>query len=263
MLNKFKPFLLWGGLFLLVSFVLSFLPYVEDVSLIWLNIIFWVPVIGLFIFPQTGRVEQICKRFPNLSLYFLYAGWASYALLPLGLVWCLVDFEQIYSYRIFIHTYTWLSLSGVMLSYLAATLKIVYTHCQTKPFLLLGGLYQIIAYVFNFFPNLHELLILWMNIIALLVFLLLFIFPQTDRAEQICKRFPNLSLYFLYAGWLPYMILPLYFVPWLMEMFASEIMASMVKSYVLLYGIGMVVSYLSATVVVLHRFFQKQMKIKP
>jgi len=111
---------------------------------------------------------------------------------------------------------------------------------------------------FKFFPNWKDEVVLRVNILALVALLLLFLFPQSDRVERICKKFPNLSLYFLYSGWVPYMFLPLYLFPWIQEMFVSEIMVSMLMTYVIIYGAGMIVSYIAATIVIIVRFLRKR-----
>lgn len=86
MLNKLKPFLLWGGLFMPFSLILSFIPYGEDVSLVWLNLVFWLVAVCLLCFPQDEKATTICNKFPNLSVCFLYSGWCPYFVLPLYLV---------------------------------------------------------------------------------------------------------------------------------------------------------------------------------
>lgn len=259
---KFKPFLLWGGVFLLISFVSGFVPYLQDVSLIWMSAFLGIGVLLLIVFPQTNKAERFCKQFPNLSSFFLYSGWVAYALLPVGLIFCWVDFEQLYSYSAFIQAYVWLCLSGLMISYLAATLKIVYSYPKVKPFLLFGGLYQPITVLLNLFFDLPDNLIITINIFALIVVLWLIVFPQTDKAERLCKKFPNLSLYVLYSGWLAYMALPMFLIPWLPEAYMSETLALLIMTYVFIYGLGIYISYLVATVVVVRRLISKDQSVK-
>lgn len=58
MLNKLKPFLLWGGLFMPFFLILSFIPYGEDVSLVWLNLVFWLVAVFYF----ADRFGFVCFR---------------------------------------------------------------------------------------------------------------------------------------------------------------------------------------------------------
>lgn len=95
--------------------------------------------------------------------------------------------------------------------------------------------------------------------VLFVIFVVLFIIvPQDEKAATICNKFPNLSVYFLYSGWCPYFILPLYLVNLLLHNINNSLLSMIVMLYVVYCAVLFCLSYGIATFVIAKSFFKRR-----